>query len=314
MFVAITVAVGIGALNTGNNLLFLCLGLLLSIITVSGILSEMNVVRLHIELKPETLFVAGVPQYFEFEVTNQHKRRASYAVTVRVKWLRQVEGETKETDSVEANSSIIVLGPTQSQFVRGEMRFAERGEYKLREVLFQTEYPFGLFQKTRVVHLPGRVLVAPQPDVTASLPTQAIVASGSVQHNKVGHSVEPFDLREAQPDEDTRNIHWAKSAARGQLVAVRRASEMSDAVVLAIGQGKAGDPVFEGTLRRATQLVRTRMASGAKTALLTAEGASVLGAGALHERALLTMLALARGGAQADKIPRALLRAPVVWL
>lgn len=312
---AITVAVGIGALNTGNNLLFLCLGLLLSIITVSGILSELNVVDLRIELKPEALFIAGIPQYFEFEVGNSHRRRFSYAVTVRVKWRRDIgDKELKETDAVEANSTVIVMNPQASQFVRGEMNFAERGEYKLREVLFQTEYPFGLFLKTRVVHLEGRVLVAPQPDTTRLLPPQTLVSSGVVQPNRVGHSVEPFDLREAQPDEDTRMIHWAKSASRGQLIAVRRASEVSDAVVLAISSGRAGDIPFESSLRHAAGLVRERMARGAPTALVTGEGASLLGAGPLHEKSLLTMLALARNGAVSDNLPRVTQRAPVVWL
>jgi hypothetical protein len=39
-YLVLTLGVGFGALNTGNNLLYLVLGLLLSLIVVSGVLSE----------------------------------------------------------------------------------------------------------------------------------------------------------------------------------------------------------------------------------------------------------------------------------
>ena len=39
-YLVVTFGVGLGALNTGNNLLYLVLGLLLSVIILSGVLSE----------------------------------------------------------------------------------------------------------------------------------------------------------------------------------------------------------------------------------------------------------------------------------
>ncbi|HZN92979.1 MAG TPA: DUF58 domain-containing protein, partial [Myxococcales bacterium] len=39
-YLVLTLGVGFGALNTGNNLLYLLLGLLLSMIVLSGVLSE----------------------------------------------------------------------------------------------------------------------------------------------------------------------------------------------------------------------------------------------------------------------------------
>ena len=39
-FLVVTVGVGLGALNTGNNLLYLVLGMMLSLIVVSGVLSS----------------------------------------------------------------------------------------------------------------------------------------------------------------------------------------------------------------------------------------------------------------------------------
>ncbi len=41
-FVGITLGVGFAAINTGNNLLYLLLGMLLALIVVSGVMSEIS--------------------------------------------------------------------------------------------------------------------------------------------------------------------------------------------------------------------------------------------------------------------------------
>src|SRR4051812_6195848 len=57
-YLVITLGVGLGALNTGNNLLYLVLGLLLSMVVVSGVLSENCLRRLEIRrLGTEAAFV-----------------------------------------------------------------------------------------------------------------------------------------------------------------------------------------------------------------------------------------------------------------
>jgi uncharacterized protein (DUF58 family) len=207
----------------------------------------------------------------------------------------------------------LLIKPGGKLSVRGEMRFSERGEYRLREILLETEYPFGLFKKTRVVHAEARVLVAPASEQYAPiLPTQR-TPTGEQPEPKKGHSIEPFELYEASPEEDVRNIAWAKSAARGQLVAVRRAGEVSDAIVLALANGQSGDDRFERALRHAACVVRERMARGAATALVTGDGSSLLGSGRSHETALMMMLALAQQGASNEQLHRAP-PAPVVWV
>ena len=56
-YIVITVGVGLGALNTGNNLLYLVLGFLLSIIVLSGVLSERVICDLRVRrVLPEVAF------------------------------------------------------------------------------------------------------------------------------------------------------------------------------------------------------------------------------------------------------------------
>ena len=58
-FLFITVGVGLAAVNTGNNLLFLVLGLLLSLLLVSGVLSDLALWRLQIKRNLPTRLFAG---------------------------------------------------------------------------------------------------------------------------------------------------------------------------------------------------------------------------------------------------------------
>src|SRR5262245_1763645 len=52
IIVILSVGVGFAAINTGNNLLYLLLGWLLSFIIASGILSELTLKRLTVERRP----------------------------------------------------------------------------------------------------------------------------------------------------------------------------------------------------------------------------------------------------------------------
>src|SRR3990172_1019539 len=79
-FMGASFAVGLAATNTGNNLLYLILAMMLSFVAISGILSEqtMRHLRLQREL-PRRLF-AGVPASFRVSLVNRKRRLPSYAV------------------------------------------------------------------------------------------------------------------------------------------------------------------------------------------------------------------------------------------
>src|SRR5260221_6301451 len=58
-YTALTVGIGLAAINTGNNLLFLVLGLLLASIVVSGILSEQTLRLVRVERRFPSGAAAG---------------------------------------------------------------------------------------------------------------------------------------------------------------------------------------------------------------------------------------------------------------
>src|SRR6187551_3093155 len=75
IIVILSVGVGFAAINTGNNLLYLLLGWLLSFIIASGILSEQTLRALSVERRPPPRIFAGDPFLMEVVIKNAKDNR-----------------------------------------------------------------------------------------------------------------------------------------------------------------------------------------------------------------------------------------------
>ena len=60
-FLLFTLAIGIAAINTGNNLFYLILALMLSLVVISGLLSEQCLRRLEFQRHVPDLIMANDP-------------------------------------------------------------------------------------------------------------------------------------------------------------------------------------------------------------------------------------------------------------
>ena len=82
LFFLITFAVGFAALNTGNNLLYLVLSLMLAFLVLSGVLSESALRGISVRRRlPRELF-AEVFCSVGLEITNRQQRVPSFAIVV----------------------------------------------------------------------------------------------------------------------------------------------------------------------------------------------------------------------------------------
>jgi uncharacterized protein (DUF58 family) len=219
-FVLVTLAVGLAAINTGNNLLYLVLALLLSLITLSGVLSEQCLRHLEVRRRmPSTIF-AGSPTPVTVVVTNHNRLFPSFllhvqeAPSVAFQMLAPAAGEP----------SIFVLPPGDSRFVAYRMRFQRRGRYRLGGVRISTRFPFGLFTKQLLSPISEEALVLP-----ALLPGEESVGlvnpMGQAEARaRRGQGGGFFVLRDYLDGDDARMIHWKSSARQAKLL-VREADE-----------------------------------------------------------------------------------------
>src|SRR6478735_6725178 len=81
-FIGITIGVGFAAINTGNNLLYLLLGMMLSLIVASGILSEMSLRALGVTRQPPQRIYAKTPFLMGIGLRNAKARAPSFSIEV----------------------------------------------------------------------------------------------------------------------------------------------------------------------------------------------------------------------------------------
>src|SRR5439155_1886709 len=81
-FIGITLGIGFAAINTGNNLLYLLLGMMLSLIIASGILSEMSIRDLTVARTPPEALYAERPFLMGIGLHNGKPRLPSFSVEV----------------------------------------------------------------------------------------------------------------------------------------------------------------------------------------------------------------------------------------
>ncbi len=279
-YLVITVGVGLGALNTGNNLLYLVLGFLLAIIVLSGVLSERVIADLKVRrILPEGAF-AQEPFALRYEVTRKQGR----AFAVRISEAGGVLAGWAWVPTVLAGQPVVA---------RADMVAPRRGPLRLGEVQISTLFPFGLFEKTRTFPIDETLLVWPRRGFTCEPPDadhgHQTGELGNQRHRDGSGDVQ--GLRELGDLEDARGVHWKKSATAGKLLKVEREREDRKQYTLRIGSEVPGD-----------QLERDCEETAALTSRLLAEGNDVgLEAGGRrirpasgpgHERRILSALAV----------------------
>lgn len=230
VFIGITFGVGVAAVNTGNNLLYLVLGLLLSLVILSGVLSEIALRGLEFRRRLPRRAYAGAPALVEIEVHNRKKYAPSYSIEVEDRL------ENRRTDK-RCYFLKVSAGARQTAAYR---RVAPtRGTEKYLALRVATRFPFGLFEKWREVVMPEEQLVYPSPLRSRADRAPTVVAGEQVSREERGHG-EVDGVRELADGDPVRDIHWAKTASMGKLVARERRRDGARAVRIEVAN-RLGD-------------------------------------------------------------------------
>jgi uncharacterized protein (DUF58 family) len=207
VYIGVTLGVGFAAINTGNNLLFLVLGLLLGLIIVSGILSEITLRRIEVRRQLPKRVEVGVPFSVELCLNNGKRLAASFAVELR----DEIDGEP-----FKRRCFFLRVGAREERSVAYRCELEQRGIAHFDGVIVSTRYPFGLFDKTRFVPLTDEVIALPgSVPFSVSIPL-AKAGEGAEDAAVIGIGGEFRELREMAPGDDPRRIHWRATARLGR--------------------------------------------------------------------------------------------------
>ncbi|MEZ4298375.1 MAG: DUF58 domain-containing protein [Polyangiaceae bacterium] len=250
-YLGITLGVGLAAINTGNNLLYLLLGMLLSLIVVSGVMSDLSLRALTVTRRLPARAQVGRAHLVEIEVFNHKKRIPSYAIEVE---------DLRAGQPADKRCFFLKISPSSAQVAAYRRTPARRGRDRHVGFRIATRFPFGLFEKSREVTAEGDLIIYPAVDPVRLPPEREGRRDGGAATVSRGGGDETLTLRPMREGDDRRDIYWKKSTLREQMVLRERARETRPDVELPLDVVRPHDPpdTFAQTFERRVREVASR--------------------------------------------------------
>lgn len=287
-FVAITIGIGLAAINTGNNLLYLLLGWLLSMIIASGILSDVCLRGIRITRSAPRRIFANRPFLMELEASNTKARFASYSLEVE---------DICQGHTVDKRCYFLKIPEGKSQHTAYRHTINRRGLYSFEGFDVSTKFPFGLFIKTRRESTGSEILVFPATR-TVQLPAPLSQRIGDNLTRKIGRQGEFFGLREYRDGDDRRSIHW-RSSARSERMMVREYEDESQRRITLLidnalpkSRGESEDQALEDAISLCASLAQAYLERGYALRLVARGKLVPFGTGDMQTQRVLRSLAL----------------------
>ncbi|MFW5875835.1 MAG: DUF58 domain-containing protein [Myxococcota bacterium] len=250
VFLAVTGGVGIAAVNTGNNLLYLVLGLMLSTLLVSGILSELALRGARVRRSLPRGAFEGQPCLVEVALANRKRRVPSFSLAVE---------DRTEAGPVGQRAYFLKVAAGTEQVVAYRFVPPRRGHIRFESLHLRTRYPFGLIEKGRRVRAADVLLAYP---ALVPVSDNAVRADSSeraeIPLSRTGVGSEVAGVREYRPLDEARAIHWRRTASLGRVVVRERHQDAVDHDLIDLEQ----DGDFEQAVRRAASRAVRALARG----------------------------------------------------
>jgi uncharacterized protein (DUF58 family) len=288
LFFGLVFAVGFAALNTGNNLLYLILSLMLAFLVLSGVLSEAAMRGIDVVRQLPFEWIAGQPGRVVLEVVNA-QRFWAHAIVVE--------------DCADAGARrpvplgrVLALRIAPGGRERRSYSYTpeRRGELALAGLRVTTRFPFGLFAKSLWLERPALTIVYPR--LASAAPPAVRDDPRRIGPARQGRSViatEVSGLREFARGDAARRVHWPASWRRGQLLVRDAEGETAgESEVRLRTAGVADGEAFETAVAQAASQADAGLRVGLRVGLRTDGAALGPDSGPIHRARLLGYLAL----------------------
>lgn len=275
------VGLGVAAVNTGNNLLYLLSSMLLALVVVSGILSEAVIRRLRLTLALPDEIVAGQPALLGATLQNVKRWTPSYSITL----------ELHDGGGVRRYIYVPRIPAGDARLVTWEATVLRRGRHCLGGARITTRFPFGIFLKAGQLTLREELLVYPSLRPVSAQRLRELGGSGAAHTRRRGRGSDLHNLRDYRAGDDPRLIHWPSSAKTGALTVREMEAETTlDTRIVLVGGGDSWR--VEAGISEAASLAVHLLRAGAQVAVAGPGLEVPLGRGPEHRRRILSALAL----------------------
>ncbi|NOZ87163.1 MAG: DUF58 domain-containing protein [Deltaproteobacteria bacterium] len=225
-FFWLTVAMGVAAVNSGNNMLYMLVSVQLSMIIISGILADMNLKGLQIERYVPSRVVAR--EHFLVELTIECSKRFVPSFALKLVDIVQGPGalKRKRRERTKGPCAFVSrVGPGEKITTRYELALPRRGLFRFDRLLVLTSFPFGFFETWIEFRGSSDILALPYPAGTFKLPlVRSGRGMGHIPRAAPGRGNDFFALRELKPGDDIRAMAHKASARMSKPIMI----EMED--------------------------------------------------------------------------------------
>ncbi|MEO8036165.1 MAG: DUF58 domain-containing protein [Acidobacteriota bacterium] len=252
-YLLFTIAIGFGALNTGNNALYIALTILLGCLLLSGAASHGGLRRLQVEFAMVEEAWAGRRATGTLRIVNRSR-------------LWNVRDVVIVSEELAEPAFVPMLTRRSAVEVRASFLFQRRGLVELERVDLYTRYPFGFFLKKRRVPIRGEVVVYPRLlDEDVARARFRDVAGEHSSVNRPGGGSEVHSFREFTRGDSIRQVYWKKSASLGRWIIKQPELEVASAVHVVVDPYKppgVSEEEFEEMISAAATFIDRSVRSG----------------------------------------------------
>jgi len=286
VYLALTLLIGVAALNTGNNLLFIVVAAMLGGVLVSGVVSAVMIsgleagvhlphhvfagqsyagaVLLHNRRRLPVFSISVVPPVRKAERATWRWHRSVFTYPaagsgrrVIIRWpdfvCTRVEPPPQLPPVFEQGVYFPYLPAGYRQSAELNLCFPRRGLYAQRGVGISTRFPFSFLNKTRTVALNQEVLVYPSVVPTEKTLDVLPLITGEMETNLRDLGSDLYRIRKYEPEDSSRHVDWKATAKSGELK-VREFTREDERSLCIIFDNPAPGVLDEAHYERAVQM------------------------------------------------------------
>ena len=276
LYVGMTLLMGLGAINSQNNLLFLAFGLALGSILIAGAISGWMLLCVDITRLPMQPGRVDEPMTIAYQLHNRSRWMPVFGLVIE----ETVGGRdsTWRQFFSPIRTTLASISTRCSRHAAATIRPTARGVVRFDRVRVWTTFPFGVFKKSVTFERPAETLLRPRRvDIAPSVLDQVMANSGVTERvsPRIGLDAEFYGLREYTPGDSMKRIAWRATARTGDLIVRESYAAVSADVAIALSfaipdatADDAPDDQDEEAISVAASLIEAAVRRGARAILL----------------------------------------------
>jgi uncharacterized protein (DUF58 family) len=283
-FSLVTVLIAVAALNTGNNLIYLILSMMLSILVLSILLLRINMKGLVLKVFQVQPVFANNPAYMSMTLSNKKRTIPSYSIKVSMP--ERIKGEAyfpKISGSSELSRTAAVV-------------YKRRGIYRYGDFFIDSGFPFIFFSKRIMCKVDGDILVYPEIMEIDGIIPERTSEGYELSYLSTVSGDEFAKIREYRYGDDWRRIQWKASAKTEKLLVTEYATEEPKKLTVILDNLMPHSvKFFEKAVSVAASFSDRFLKEGYFVRLLTCKKVIPFGSGREHLFKILDVLAVIEG-------------------